>query len=133
MKRSGIVLSLIVAALPIPSQAQAPTEGQCDAAIIEFKTKMIAAQAVRDHYKRNKSQKGRCTYLRSETDHFAEASRILRLCGHVGRLERPSLSEQIENLLQRGKALRNKYCGLQVAEASSIFQIYAASERDLSH
>jgi hypothetical protein len=133
MKKPAIILNLIVAAFLIPSPIQAATEDLCAAAITEFKAKMIAAEAVRGAYRHNKSQKGRCVYLRSEMEYVVEASRMLQSCDHIRRHEHSSFIEKTEELLQRIKVLRNKFCGWQVAEASSIFQIYPAAERNLSH
>jgi hypothetical protein len=133
MIKPAIALSLIVTASVVSFQAQAVAENQCAAAIADFKAARVAAESVRGEYKRNRSRKGRCVYLRSQVEYVAEARKVLGTCDHLHRPERQSLIEKAESLLQRIKALKSKYCGLQVAEASSVFQIYAASERDLSH
>ncbi|MBQ0823259.1 hypothetical protein HPT29_005620 [Microvirga terrae] len=133
MKASAIRLGWIVSAILATCQGQAAAEDQCAAAISGLKAEMIAAAAVRDEYKHIKNRKGRCVYINSQIKFLTEASRMLGLCDHLRPSERSSLIEKNANLLQRAKALRFRYCGQQVAEASSLFQIDAAPEPILGH
>jgi hypothetical protein len=133
MKKSAIILKLVVTVFLFSSQAQAETVENCAATLAEFKAKGIEAKALSSALKHNKSRIKWCAYLKFHVEYFEEASRILRLCDHLRGSETPSLVGKAEDFLQRAKDLRSKYCGQQFAEALSIFQIYAPSEPILSH